>query len=254
MRADDPHADRGFSKALSARLAGRGVRGSGRYLTPNPPERSKTSQEPAMPTPSQPDPTPDGARNLFIDADPLDYDALTEPGGLTGKNVTPRLRGGGRAVGVDSPPSSIAPATSRSARAASFTRPNAGIAGIARLRVAALARIRAAAVLARRLLARVAARPYAALVALSALAGLLIALGWLGLQLQDAFAVRRAAERRLAAATTTLNHDRARIDVLEAQLREAALTARRQQTAETAAQARRPGAERKPAHGRHRRR
>ncbi len=90
----------------------------------------------------------------------------------------------------------------------------------------ALARIGGLAVLAWRLLARVAARPYAALTALSALAGLLIALGWFGLELRDASEARRAAERRLAAATTTmLNHDRARIDALSAQLRQAALTA-----------------------------
>ena len=201
-----------------------------------------------MPTPPQPDPTPDGARNLFLDADPIDYDAL-EPGGPASKPTAPRRRGHGRVIAVDRP-SPIAAATSHSARAARFTRPTAGI---ARLRMAALARIRGLAVLAGRLLSRVAARPYAALTALTALAGLLIALGWLGLAFTDASAARRVAERRLAVATAMLRHDRARIDALSAQLSEAALTARRQQTTETAAHARRPGTERTPARGRHRR-
>lgn len=203
-----------------------------------------------MPTPPQPDPTPNGARNPFLDADPLDYDALTEPDGPTSKPTPQRLRGRGRVVAVDSP-SPIDAATYRSASAARFTRLNAGI---DRLRVTAMGSARAAAVLAGRLLAPVVARPYAALTALSALAGLLIALGWFGLQLENASAARRAAEQRFAAATTTLNHDRARIDLLAAQLSEAALTARRKQTTETAAQARRPQApQRKPARDRHRR-
>ncbi|MGA2014747.1 MAG: hypothetical protein ABSH51_30055 [Solirubrobacteraceae bacterium] len=205
-----------------------------------------------MPTPPHPDPTHDGARNLFLDADPIDDDALTEPDAATSKNVTPRVRGRGRVVAVDSP-SPVAAATSHSARAARFTRPTAGI---ARLRMPARARIRGAAVLAGRLLSRVAARPSApltALIALIALAGLLIALGWLGLAFTDASAARRVAERRLAVATAMLRHDRARIDALSAQLSEAALTARRQQTTETAAHARRPGTERTPARGRHRR-
>jgi hypothetical protein len=180
-----------------------------------------------MPTPPQPDPSPNGARNLFLDADPIDDDALTEPNGPASKPVTPRLRRG-RVVAVGSP-SPIAAARSRSTRAARFTRRDAGI---ATLRVASLARVRGAAVLAGRLLARVAARPYASLTALTALAGLLITLGWLGLQLQDVSAASRATEQRLAAATTTLNHDRARIDALSAQLSEA-LTARRQPTAKT---------------------
>jgi hypothetical protein len=197
-----------------------------------------------MPTAPQPDPTPDGARNLFLDADPLDYDALTEPDGPASKPTVPHPRG--RVVAVDRP--SLIAATSRRGRAARFIRPNAGI---DRLRVAALTRIRSAAILTSRLLARVAARPYASLTALGVFAGLLIALGWFGLQLGDASAARRAAELRLAAATTTRNHDRARIDFLAAQLRQAALSARRQQTTETATPAR-PRAVRKPARGRRR--
>jgi hypothetical protein len=205
-----------------------------------------------MPPPPQPDPTDDGARNLFLDADPIDDDALTEPGGRASKPTAPRRRGRGRIVAVDRP-SPIAAATSSSSRAAGFTRPTAGI---ARLRMPALARIRGAAVLAGRLLSRVAARPYApltALIALIALAGLLIALGWLGLAFTDASAARRVAEQRLAVATAMLRHDRARIDALSAQLHQAALAAGRQQPIATAAHARRPTAERTPARGRHRR-
>jgi hypothetical protein len=181
-----------------------------------------------MPSAPQPDPTPNGARNLFLDADPVDYDALTEPDGPASKPVTPRLRGRGRVVAVDRP-SPVDAAPSRSDRAARFTR---GDAGIARLRVASLARTRGLAVLAGRRLARIGARPYASLTALAALAGLLIALGWLGLAFTDVSAARRAAEQRRAAATTTLTHDRARIDALSAQLSQA-LTARRQPTAKT---------------------
>ena len=176
-----------------------------------------------MPTPPQPHPTPNGARNLFLDANPLDHDTLTEPGDPTDTPAAPRQRG--RVVAVDRPPS-IAAARSRAAR---FTRPDAGI---ARLRVRARCGVDRAAVLAGRLLARVAARPYAALTAFGVLAGLLIALGWFGLQLRDASAARRGAERRVVAATTTLTHDRARIDALSAQLHQA-LTARHQQTAPT---------------------
>jgi hypothetical protein len=200
-----------------------------------------------MPTAPQPDPTPNGARNLFLDADPLDHDTLTEPDDPTDTPAAPRQRG--RVIAVDRPPS-IAAATSRSARAARFTRPDAGI---ARLRMLARCRVDRAAVLAGRLLARVAARPYAALTALGALAGLLIALAWLGLQLQDASASRRAAEQRAAATSTTLTHDRARIDALSAQLHQA-LTARRQQTAKTVSPPR-PShtAARTPARGRRRR-
>jgi hypothetical protein len=182
-----------------------------------------------MPTSPQPDPTPDGARNLFLDADPIDDAALTEPDGPASKNVTPRRRGRGRVVAVSSP-SPIAAARSRSTRAARFTRRNTGI---ATLRMARVGNVDRAAVLAGRLLARVAARPYASLTALTALAGLLIALSWLGLAFTDASAARRAAKQRLAAATTTLLHDRARIDALSAQLRQAALTARRPQTDKT---------------------
>jgi hypothetical protein len=198
-----------------------------------------------MPTPPQPDPTPDGARNLFLDADPIDYDAL-EPGGPASKPTAPRRRGHGRVIALDRP-SPIATATSHSGRAARFTRPTAGI---ARLRMPALARIRGLVVLAERLLSRIAAQPS---VALTALVVLLIALGWLGVELRNTSVARRVAERRLAAATTTLDHDRARIDALWTQLGQAALTARRQQTTQTAAHARRPTAERTPARGRHRR-
>jgi hypothetical protein len=121
--------------------------------------------------------------------------------------------------------------------------------------VAALARIRRAAVLAGRLLGRVAARPYAALTALGVLAMLLIALGWLGLEIRKASGARRVAELRLTAATAALKHDRMRIDVPSAQLSQEALSARRQQEAATAAKNPRPqAAERKPARGRRRRR
>jgi hypothetical protein len=116
--------------------------------------------------------------------------------------------------------------------------------------MAALGNVDRAAALAGRLLARVAARPYASLTALTGLAGLLIALGWLGLAFTDASAARRAAEQRLAAVTTTLTNDRTRIDALSAQLRQAALTARRQQTGRTVTPARPShSAPRKPAGG-----
>ena len=70
-----------------------------------------------MPPPPHPDPTPNGARNLFLDADPIDDDALTEPGGRASKPTAPRRRGRGRIVAVDRP-SPIAAATSSSSRAA----------------------------------------------------------------------------------------------------------------------------------------
>ncbi len=53
MRADDPHADRGFSKAPRARLADRGLRGPGRYLTADPATGEETSD--AHSTPATPD-------------------------------------------------------------------------------------------------------------------------------------------------------------------------------------------------------
>jgi hypothetical protein len=204
-----------------------------------------------MPTPSRPGPTRDGARNLFLDADPTDDDALTEPNAPTSTHFAARRRSRGRIVAVD-PCSPITAPPSHCARAARFTRPNAGI---DRLRVVALARIRRTAVLAGRLLGRVAARPYAALTALGVLAMLLIALGWFGLEIRDASGARRVAEQRLTAATAALEHDRARIDFLSAQLYRAAVISRRQQETATAAKNPRPqAAERKPARGRRRRR
>jgi hypothetical protein len=201
-----------------------------------------------MPTAPQPDPAPSGSGNLFLDADPIDDYLLAEPDG-TSKPTPQHRRSRSRVVAVDRPPP-IAAATSRTGRAASFTRPNTGI---DRLRGAAMERVRGLAVLAGRPMSRVAARPYAPLALLGAFAGVLIALGWFGLELGDASAGRSAAEQRLAAATTTLNHDRARIDALSAQLHQATLNARRQQTTETAAPAPRPRPEHKPARGPRRR-
>src|SRR5450755_188825 len=97
MRADDPHADRGFSKAPESTVRERGLSRLSRYLTNNP----ITSQETPMPTPSRPGPTRDGARNLFLDADPTDDDALTEPNAPTSTHFAARRRSRGRIVAVD---------------------------------------------------------------------------------------------------------------------------------------------------------
>ena len=76
----------------------------------------------------------------------------------------------------------------------------------------------------------VAARPYAALLALAMVGGLLLALSWLGLALRDATAARRSANRRALVAERTVNRQRVQIAGLNVRL-ERALAAEARPTA-----------------------
>ena len=70
-----------------------------------------------------------------------------------------------------------------------------------------------------RLLRALAARPYRALAAIVALAGLLVASSWLALDLRDTSTARVAANGRLARTTAALKYKAARIEALAAELR-----------------------------------
>jgi len=199
------------------------------------------------------------ARNLFLEADPA-FDALTKPGtwqpsALGARTPPGRRRGRGLVVPLDAPSTTSTPA--RSPEATLFTRRDTAL---GRLRAVPGHRLRQADVTAGRLLGRLTARRYGALGAAAVLSGLLVLLTWAGLAARDASTARTGLDQRLARAVVTVSEERARIDSLSAQLRQAALATSRPPattTATTAPPGSRQAAKRKPkrlngAHDRHR--
>ena len=89
-----------------------------------------------------------------------------------------------------------------------------------------------------RLLRGLPARPYRALAAIVAMAGLLIAFSWLALDVRDTSAARAAADGRLARTAAALRYEEARIEALTAELRQLAQSA--PPTQASTAPARRP--------------
>ncbi len=82
---------------------------------------------------------------------------------------------------------------------------------------------------------RLTARRHGPLLAATALAAMLIVLGWLGLALHDASAARNSEERARTTATAALRRDQGRIARLTAQVSRTETTARRHQQASATA-------------------
>ena len=78
---------------------------------------------------------------------------------------------------------------------------------------------------AQRLLGQMLARRYGALITLAVVAGLLLALSWVGLALRDALGARQSAQRQQAASVAALGHARAEIQALSVQRDQAAAAA-----------------------------
>ena len=195
---------------------------------------------PEAPKPSPP-PARGVSRNLFVEADP-DLDALIEPTAdsppRTGRRGVPR-RGRGLVVLAEqhrSPHAMRAHDVERFARAKG---------GFARLLAAARHWLGQADAAAGRVLRGLPARPYRALAAIVAMAGLLIALSWLVLDVRDTSAARAAADGRLARTAAALRYEEARIEALTAGLRRLALSA--PPTQASTAPAVRPDVRRQPA-------
>ena len=176
-----------------------------------------------MPETPKPSPSPDRgvSRNLFVEADP-DLDALIESTAdspaRTGR-CDGRRRGRGLVVLAEPHRS---PHARRAHDVERFARPNGGVA-----RLLAVARhwLRQADAAAGRLLRGLPARPYRALAAIVALAGLLVAFGWLVLDVRDTSAARAATDGRLARTAAALSYEEARIEALTAELRRLAQSA-----------------------------
>ena len=168
-----------------------------------------------MPEAPKPSPPPDRgvSRNLFVEADP-DLDALIEPSADSPAR-TNRRGGRGRALVVLAE-QHRSPHPRRAHDVERFARPNGGV---ARLLAVARHALRQTDAAAGRLLRGLTARPYRALAAIVALAGLLIASSWLVLDVRDTSRARAAADRRLTRNATTLRYEEARIEALTAELR-----------------------------------
>ena len=146
-----------------------------------------------MPEAPKPSPPPDGgvSRNLFVEADP-DLDALIESTADEPARAA-RVARRGRALVVFAE-QHRSPHSRRAHDVERFARPNGGVAQLLAVARHALRQTDAAA---GRLLRGLADRPYRALAAIVALAGLLIAFSWLVLDVRDTSRARAAADGRL---------------------------------------------------------
>jgi len=175
-----------------------------------------------MPEPQLPSPIPDRRvpRNLFVESDP-DLDALAQPtSDEPTRGAGGRRRGRGLVVLAEQDRSLHSP---RAQDAERFTRANCDVAGV---RAAAGHVIRQADAAAGRLLRNLAAVRYRALVTMSALALVLLAVSWLALDVRDTSIARAAADGRLARNAITLRRQQARIALLTAEVRQLAQTQR----------------------------
>jgi hypothetical protein len=152
------------------------------------------------------------SRNLFVEADP-DLDALIEStADEPARAAGVRRRGRGLVVLAEPHRSAHARRAHDVERSA---RPNGNV---GRLRAAARHWLRQTDAAAGRLLRGLAARPYRALAAIVALAGLLVAFSWLALDLRDTSRARAAADGRLARTAAALRYKAARIEALAAEM------------------------------------
>ena len=194
-----------------------------------------------MPEAPKPSPPSDRgvSRNLFVEVDP-DLDALIQ----STADSPPRTsrRGGRDRALVVLAEEHRSPHARRAHDAERFARPNGGV---ARLVAAARHALRQADAAAGRLLRALPARPYRALAAIVALAGLLIAFSWLVLDVRDTSTARAATDGRLARTAAALRYKEARIEALAAELRRLALSA--PPTQASTAPAGRPDVSRQPA-------
>ena len=196
-----------------------------------------------MPEAPKPSPTFDRgvSRNLFVEADP-DLDALIDS---TADSPTRTGRRGGRRRGralVVLAEKRRSPHARRAHDVERFAGPNGGV---ARLLAVARDALRQADAAAGRRLRGLADRPYQALAAIVALAGLLIAFSWLVLDVRDTSRARAAADGRLARTTAALRYEEARIEALSAELRRLEQSA--PPTQASTAPAGRPDVRRQPA-------
>lgn len=185
---------------------------------------------PSVPNSSHANGTPacDRATNLFVDGDPELWSSGRSPstrGTHRRRSESSFTQGRGRVVAVRSAAS--APRLTAGPGAERFALPG-GRPGAPRGR---LARADANA---RGLFAATATRPYVALVALTCVAALLIALSWVGLSLRDATRDRHdavVAQRSAQAAATTELHRISRLSAALEHAQRAQQTARRGQAA-----------------------
>ena len=167
-----------------------------------------------------------GHNNLFLEADPEVVAPPEEHRPARRPSTRRRRSSHGLVVPVSaSSPSDASDTELPDATAFARRTTRAG-----ELRNRTRARARLADANARRLSVRVAAPPYAALLALAMIGGLLLALGWLGLALRDATAARRSANRRTLVAERTVIRQRVQISGLNVRL-ERALAAEARPTA-----------------------
>ena len=171
-----------------------------------------------MSRPVPPSSSDNGAgHNLFVEADP----DLASQRPAPARAAVPR-RGRGLVIPVEAPavtnstqprrddPARFARRTARPGRLPATTRQHA----------------QRAETNAQRLLGQMLARRYGALVTLAVVAGLLLALSWVGLALLDALGARQSAQRHQAASVAALGHARAEIQALSVQRDQAAGAAR----------------------------
>ena len=167
-----------------------------------------------------------GHNNLFLEADPEVVAPRAEQRRVRGSHLRRASRGSGLVVPVSGSSPSDTTATALPDATAFARRTTRGGGLRSRTRAGA----RRADANARRLLAQVAARPYAALLALAMVGGLLLGLSWLGLALRDATVARRSANRRVLAVDRTVKRQRVQIAELNVRL-ERALAAEARPTA-----------------------
>ena len=167
-----------------------------------------------------------GHNNLFLEADPEVVAPRAEQRRVRGSHLRRASRGSGLVVPVSGSSPSDTTATALPDATAFARRTTRG----GELRSRTRAGARRADANARRLLAQVAARPYAALLALAMVGGLLLGLSWLGLALRDAAAARRSANRRVLVVDRTVKRQRVQIAGLNVRL-ERALAAEARPTA-----------------------
>jgi hypothetical protein len=132
--------------------------------------------------------------NLFIDDDHEEQPVRADA-------VPARRRGRGLVVPLGEP-------AAAAGGAAQFTRPDTGLSGLAKR---AGDNARRADRNARHLLARVVARPFGALIAVTVVAGLLLAISWLGLSLRSTADARDEARDQQRAISAALDRSRDRV-------------------------------------------
>ena len=187
-----------------------------------------------MSRPVPPSSSVNGAgHNLFVEADP----DLASQRSARARAEVPR-RGRGLVVPVEEPAVtwSTQPRRDDPARFARRT------AGAGRLPATTREHAQRAEANAQRLLGQVLARRYGALVTLALVAGLLLALSWVGLALRDALGARQSAQRHQAASVAALAHARAEIQALSVQRDQAAAAAIAAQRDQASTRTRQPPA------------